>query len=93
MYIFAYRIKIMKAVTISSLRKGMKEYFDYVSKSLEVIIVPRTKDNDAVVIMSIQEYNALKETEYLMSTKANRDRLQDSINQMGDGKTVSYQLD
>jgi antitoxin YefM len=83
----------MKAVTITTLRKDMKEYFDYVSKSLEVIIVPRNKDNDAVVIMSIQEYNSLKETEYLFSTKANANRLQESINQINQEKTISFNLD
>jgi antitoxin YefM len=82
----------MKAISISTLRKGMKEYFDYVSKSMEVIIVPRNNEEEAIVIMSIQEYNSLKETEHLFSTEANQKRLQKSIGQITEGKTVKFNM-
>ena len=82
----------MKAISISTLRKGMKEYFDYVSRSMEVIIVPRNKEEEAIVIMSIQEYNALKETEHLLSTEANRKRLQLSLSQVSENKTIQFDI-
>ncbi|MDQ3141911.1 MAG: type II toxin-antitoxin system prevent-host-death family antitoxin [Bacteroidota bacterium] len=82
----------MKVISISTLRKGMKEYFDYVSNSMDVIIVPRNKEEESIVIMSIKEYNSLKETEHLLSTKANQTRLQDSVNQITEGKTIAFKI-
>ena len=83
----------MKAISISALRKDMKEHFDYVSHSEDVIIIPRNKEEETIVIMSIQEYNSLKETEHLLSTSSNRTRLQESIKQATKGKTVNYKVD
>ena len=71
----------------------MKEYFDYVSKSMGVIIVPRNKENEAIVIISIQEYNSLLETEHLLSTNNNRNRIQESINQMAQENTVLFKVE
>ncbi|WP_242929170.1 type II toxin-antitoxin system Phd/YefM family antitoxin [Pontibacter vulgaris] len=84
----------MKAVTITSLRSRIKAYLDEIIQSGETIIVPRNNSNDdAVVLMSLREYNALKETEYLLSTEANRSMLEKSIAQLNAGKTVAFPID
>ncbi|MGJ3236235.1 type II toxin-antitoxin system Phd/YefM family antitoxin [Marivirga sp.] len=83
----------MKALTISNFRKNFTKYLDDVSKSFETIILPGKNEDEGVVMISIAEYNSLKETEHLLSTKANRNRLRESIEEMENSELIEFNED
>ena len=87
-----YNIKTMQAVSISQLRNNMKKYLDEVTNSSDTLIVSRTVEEEAVVIISLKEYNALTETGHLLSTAANRNRLRESMDQLESGSTRKFDL-
>lgn len=83
----------MRVLTISDLRKNIKKHFEYVADSMGLIVLPKSKNEDGIVIMSLREYNSLKETEHLLSTLANRNRLEESMDQIAAEDIVTYTED
>ena len=78
----------MLAANYSEFRGDLKKFLDNVEFNNETLIIKRGKGKGTVII-SLDEYNSLMETVHLLSSKANADRLYESMQQMRDGKTVS----
>lgn len=56
---------IMRTANFTELRSNLKEYLDQVIINCEPLLVSRPH-GESVVVISLEEYNALKETEYIM---------------------------
>lgn len=67
----------MKEVNYTDLRLNLKHWLDTVVNDAEELIIKR-KDNKDLVLLSLDEYNSLKETSYLLSGK-NREILLKSL--------------
>jgi antitoxin YefM len=81
----------MLAANYSEFRGNLKNFLDNVEKNNETLIIKRGKGRGTVMI-SLDEYNSLMETVHLLSSKANADRLYESMQQMKEGRTVSRDL-
>lgn len=81
----------MRVVSFSEARKHLKSVLDTVNDDANATIVTR-RDADDAVVMSLDYYNSLMETVYLLKSPANAAHLADSIAQYKAGKTVMREL-
>ncbi|MEX6627217.1 type II toxin-antitoxin system Phd/YefM family antitoxin [Tenacibaculum salmonis] len=80
----------METVNYTDFRSNLKYWFDKVVNDVSDIIIKRKNGKDLVLI-SLDEYNSLKETTYLLTGK-NRDILLNSIKELEEGKGVQKNL-
>jgi antitoxin YefM len=80
----------MKVVNYTDLRLNLKKWLDLVVDDVEELIIKR-KDNRDLVLVSLAEYNSLKETSYLLSGK-NRDVLIKSLQEAKSGEAKEHKL-
>ncbi|MBB3696316.1 type II toxin-antitoxin system prevent-host-death family antitoxin [Flammeovirga yaeyamensis] len=82
----------MNTTTLSDLRANLKSYFDELEDNKDILIVPRSGNKEAIVLMTLSEYNSMKETEYLLSSKNNRELLEKSIKELDGEDTIKFEL-
>ena len=81
----------MDAVSYSDLRENLKNYMDKVYDDKDALIITR-KDKKNLVLISIDEYNSLIETNYLLGNENNAEHLKQSIDQYSKGKAKKREL-
>ena len=71
----------MDAITYSYTRQHFAEIMDRVNEDRAPVLVTR-QSGKAVVMMSLDDYNALEETAYLLRSPKNAKRLMASVEQL-----------
>jgi antitoxin YefM len=92
MYKILYSLEApVDAVNYSDLRRNLKSYLDRVHDDRETLIVTR-KNNENVVLISLEEYNSLVETTYLLSSDANAKHISESMREARAGNVTEHEL-
>ncbi|MGZ5209111.1 MAG: type II toxin-antitoxin system Phd/YefM family antitoxin [Sulfuricurvum sp.] len=81
----------MQVVNYSTARNNLKSIFDSVYTDNEEVIIHR-KGGENVVVIPFSEYNSMKESQYLLSNSANRERLLTSLSKVRSGKTFAKDM-
>lgn len=74
----------MMAANYSEFRTGLKRYLDEVEDNNDTLIIKRSTGKGTILI-SLEEYNSMNEYIHLLSSRANADRLYESIRQIKEG--------
>lgn len=81
----------MKTMTYSESRARYAETLDSVIDDREEVVITRA-GHEPVVIVSLDDYQSLKEMAYLVRSPANARRLLDSIDRLESGTGVTHDL-
>ena len=81
----------MDILTYSDTRAKLKEVMDRVVQDRRPVVITRQKA-EAVVMVSLADWNAMEETLHLLSSHENAERLREAIRELNAGKGAEHDL-
>jgi antitoxin YefM len=81
----------MTAITYTAARETLASTMDRVCQDHDPVIITRNRDQ-AVVMLSLEDYESLQETAYLLRSPANAKRLMDAIEDLNKGKIIQKSI-
>ena len=82
----------MNAISYTAARENLASTMDRVCADHTPIIITRNRDQ-SVVMLSLEDFESLEETAYLMRSPANARRMLEAINALETGKGVVRDID
>jgi antitoxin YefM len=81
----------MKTASYTELRSNLKTYLDGVINDNEPLIIHRS-GNESVVVISLDEYNSIKETEYITGSPVMMDIIRKGEQDIKAGKGIEFDV-
>ena len=82
----------MRTANYTEFRTNLKSYIDSVVNDCDTIIINRGNDTGAVLI-SLDAYNSLKETEYIMSSQQVMQDIRQGERDLAEGRGIEVDLE
>ena len=81
----------MKAMTYTAARENLASTMQRVCEDHAPVVITRRRDQ-SVVMMALDDYEAIEETAYLLRSPRNARRLRDAVDQLRKGKGTKRNL-
>ena len=81
----------MKSKTYTEARERLSDIIEKVCEDHDPLIITKRRDR-AVVMMSLEDYESLRETAYLLRSPRNALRLLESIKELEEGKGIQKEI-
>lgn len=81
----------MKTLSSTELRKNLSKLMDQVNDNHEPVIVTRASGKP-VVMLSLEDYDSMDETAYLLASPENARRLRKAISRVEKGEYEEHEL-
>jgi len=81
----------MISKTYTETREKLSDIIEKVCEDHELFIITKRRDK-AVVMISLEDYESLKETSYLLRSPRNARKLLESIKELEEGKEIQKEI-
>ena len=84
---------IMKAITYNNAKKNLRALIREVCKNAEPTIIVNNESDEQAVLISLEDYQNMEETAYLLRSPANRAHLEKSLRNIQEGNLVDFPVE